>query len=72
MFLLVIPGVSQSMMLYTSMHSQSSLKKQTDNFEKPRNYFTNNILINIITITTQLVKTNPMGMLLNTSVSAVA
>lgn len=36
------------MMLDTSMHSQGLLKKQKDNFENPRNYVTNNILMNII------------------------
>lgn len=58
------------MMLDTSMHSQGLLKKQKDNFENPRNYVTNNILMNIIMNNTT-VKANLMGMLLNTSVSTV-
>lgn len=57
-------------MLDTSMHSQGLLKKQKDNFENPRNYVTNNILMNIIMNNTT-VKANLMGMLLNTSVSTV-
>lgn len=51
------------------MHLQSLLKKQKGNFEKPRNYLMNNIWINIIMNSNTTVKANPMGMLLNTSVS---
>lgn len=58
------------MMLYTSMHSQSLLKKQKDNFEKPRNYLINNTLINIMNNNTT-VKATSEGMLLHTSVSTV-
>lgn len=59
------------MMLCTSMHSQNLLKKQKDNFEKPRNYLMNNSLINISINSNTTVKANPMGMLLNTSASTV-
>lgn len=51
------------------MHSQSLLKKQKDNFEKPRNYLMNNISINIIMNNNTTVKATSKEMLLHTSVS---